>query len=207
MCGNAQDDRGAATRMLTRLPLTREGRRVQQPGGCCSEDAVDTDGNDPYRGGRVNAVGIAFELFVTEILSRDPETELVSASLLDRAPYQTADYGTDFVVLRRGKILLVEAKAATPQTSRRLAEQSNQLQIAGRVYMEQHPGEPKPGLVLAFPGVLRQSKRAAAAQQSLEIWDGPYLRPGQNGSISLSRQVSRLAMRLASCPGATWQHG
>jgi hypothetical protein len=149
---------------------------VQQLGGCCSKDAVDTDGYGPYRGGRVTAAGMAFELFVMEILRRDPETELVSTSLLDRAPYETADYGTDFVALRRGKTLLVEAKAATPQTSRRLAEQSRQLQGAGRVYMEQHPGEQEPELVLAFPGVLPQSKRAAAAQQSLEIWDGPYLR-------------------------------
>ena len=31
-------------------------------------------------------------------------------------------------------------------------------------------------MVLACPGALRQSNRAAAAQESLEIWDGPYLR-------------------------------
>lgn len=149
---------------------------MQQLGGCCSKNAVDTDGYGPYRGGRAAATGIAFELFVTEVLRRDPETELVSASLLDRAPYETADYGIDFVAVRRGRTLLIEAKAATPQTSRRLAEQSRQLQGAARVYMEQHPGGLEPGLVLTFPGVLPQSKRAAAAQQSLEIWDGPYLR-------------------------------
>jgi hypothetical protein len=49
------------------------------------------------------------------------------------------------------------------------------------VYMERHPHELEPLLVPACPGVLRQSKRAAAAQQNLEIWDWPYLsaRAGQ----------------------------
>ena len=45
---------------------------------------MDTDGYGQFRGGRVTAAGIAFELFVAEILSRDPEIELVSGSLLDR---------------------------------------------------------------------------------------------------------------------------
>lgn len=55
---------------------------MQRPGGCCSKDAVDTDGYGQYQAIRIDASGVAFEVFVTEILSRDPEIELVSASLL-----------------------------------------------------------------------------------------------------------------------------
>lgn len=156
---------------------------MQQPDGCCNKDAVDTDGYGQYRGIRIDAAGVAFELFVTEILSRDPEIELVSASLLGGKARETAAYGTSFVAVRSGRTLLIEARAVTPQTSRRLEEQSRQLRDAARVYMERHPRELEPVLVLACPGVLRQSSRATVAQESLEIaqesleiWDGPYLR-------------------------------
>jgi hypothetical protein len=136
---------------------------------------VDTEGYGPYQGIRIDASGVAFEVFVTEILSRDPEIELVSASLLGGAR-ENAGYGTSFVAVRRGRVLLIEARAVTPQTSRRLEEQGRQLRDATRVYMERHPRELEPVLVLACPGVLRQPSRAAAVQESLEIWDGPYLR-------------------------------
>jgi hypothetical protein len=114
-------------------------------------------------------------VFVTEILSSDPKIEVVSASLLGGAARENAGYETSFVAVRGGRTLLIEARAITPQTSRRLEEQSRQLRDAARVYMERHSRELEPLLVLARPGVLRQSKRAAAAQQNLEIWDGPYL--------------------------------
>lgn len=142
---------------------------------------MDTDGFGSYQGFRIDAAGVAFEVFVTEILSSDPEIELVSASLMGRSARENAAYGTSFVAVRGGRTLLVDARAVTPQTSRRLEEQGRQLQDAARVYMERHPRELEPLLVLACPGVLRQSKRAAAAQQNLEIWDGPYLsaRAGQ----------------------------
>jgi hypothetical protein len=149
---------------------------VQQLVGCCSKDAVDTEGHDPYRGGQAAAAGIAFELFVTEILTRDPRIQLVSASLLERVSRETVDYGTDFVVLRRGQTLLVETKSVTPQTIRRLEAQSHQLHRAAHAYIDRHPDGPEPKLVLAFPGVLPLAKRAAAARRGLEIWDGPYLR-------------------------------
>jgi hypothetical protein len=83
------------------------------------------------------------------------------------------------VAVRRGRTLLVEARAVTPLTSRRLEEQRRQLQDAARVYMERHPREREPLLVLACPGVLRQSNRAAVAQGNLEIWDGPV--PADHG--------------------------
>ena len=149
---------------------------MRQPDCCCSKDVVDTDGFGPYQGIRIDASGVAFEVFVTEILSRDPEIELVSASLLGGAARENADYGTSFVAVRRGRTLLIDARAVTPQTSRRLDEQGRQLQDAARVYMERHPRELEPVLVLTCPGVLRQSNRGVGAQQSLEIWDGPYLR-------------------------------
>lgn len=152
---------------------------MQQLDGCCSKDAVDTDGYGPYRGSRVDAAGIAFELFVTEILSRDPEIELVSASLLDAAARETAAYGTSFVAVRRGRTCWSRRGPPLPRPA--AAWKNRQLQDAAQVYMERHPGEREPGLVLACPGVLRQSDRAADAQESLEIWGGPYLsaRAGQ----------------------------
>jgi hypothetical protein len=72
--------------------------------------------------------------------------------------------------------LLVAVKLTTPQTSHRLEEQRRQLRATGRSYRERHAGEQEPGLVLAVPGALPPSERAAVAQESLEIWDGPYLR-------------------------------
>jgi hypothetical protein len=101
---------------------------------------------------------------------------LVSASLLGGNAGETADYGASFVAVRRGRTLLVEASAVTPQTSRRLEEQVRQLRNAARVYMGRRPRELEPLLVLACPGVLRQPNRAAAAPKGLQIWDGPYLR-------------------------------
>ena len=89
---------------------------MRQLEGCCNKDAVDTYGT--YDGGRAAARGIAFELFVGEILRLDREIELVSASLLGGAAYQAGDCGIDFVALRGRRALLVEAKATTPQTQR-----------------------------------------------------------------------------------------
>lgn len=180
---------------------------MQQPDGCCSKDAVDTDGYGPYQGIRIDAAGVAFEVFVTEILSRDPEIELVSASLLGGAARETAAYGTSFVAVRRGRTLLVEARAVTPQTSRRLEEQRGQLQDAARLYMEQHPAEREPGLVLACPGVLRQSNRVAAAPEGLQIWDGPYLRDRAGQLEVVVPPGVAWGMKTAPCPGTTWCHG
>jgi len=43
--------------------------RVQQLDGCCRKDSVDTDGFGPYQAIRIDAPGVVFEVFVTEILS------------------------------------------------------------------------------------------------------------------------------------------
>ena len=45
---------------------------------------MDTEDYGQYRGFRIDASGVAFEVFVTEILSRDPEIELVSARSEER---------------------------------------------------------------------------------------------------------------------------
>lgn len=128
-----------------------------------------------YGGGKAAARGMAFELFVMEILERDPEIELVAASPPYGAAYGSADYGSDFVAMRKGRPLLVEAKNTTPQTSYRLEQLNLQMQGAGKRYAERHDGQ-WPGLVLACAGVLSRSKMTTAFRSHLEIWDGPYLR-------------------------------
>jgi hypothetical protein len=78
------------------------------------------------------------------------------------------------VAVRRGRTLLVEARAATPQTSRRLEEQSRQLQRGPGVHGAaswRTGARTGAGLSGSPPAV----EAAAAAQESLEIWDGPYL--------------------------------
>jgi hypothetical protein len=110
------------------------------------------------------------------ILDRDREIELVTASLRDGVSSKSPDYEADFVAVRRGRPLLVEVKLTTPQTSYRLEQQIYQIQAAGRSYMERHADGLPPGLVLAVPGVLPESKKAKAARANLETWDGPYLR-------------------------------
>jgi hypothetical protein len=125
---------------------------VQQPGCCCSKDVVDTDGFGPYQGIRIDASGGRVRGVRHGDLSRDPEIELVSASLLGGTARENAGYGTSFVAVRQGRKLLVQAQAVTPQTSRRLEEQRRQLRDAARVYRERHSRELEPLLVLACPG-------------------------------------------------------
>lgn len=55
--------RASSSRPIAAHP--RGERRVQQPDGCCSKDAVDTDGFDSYQGIRINASGVAFEVLTT----------------------------------------------------------------------------------------------------------------------------------------------
>ena len=128
-----------------------------------------------YHGGRAAARGLAFELFVREILRRDPDIELTDASLPYEAAHGSADYGSDFVAVRDGMPLLIEAAATTPQTNRRMEQVRLQLQRAGQQYSARHP-DTSPTLVLACSGVLSRPKTTMATEASLEIWDGPYLR-------------------------------
>jgi hypothetical protein len=149
---------------------------------------VDTYGT--YDDGRSAARGIAFELFVAEILKSERGTELISASMLGGADHDAADYGVDFVASSGGRILLVEAKAATPQTRGRIIDLSRRLRAAGERYSQGHPGQPEPALVLACPGVFPQSKVALAEQDGLVLWDGPYLRNKAAGlGIEVPSQV------------------
>ena len=136
---------------------------------------MDTYGDATYGGREALARGTEFELFVAEILRRDPQIELISSSLLNRPTSKTADYGSDFTAMRGGTTLLIEAKATTPQSVARLEEQNRQIRGAGNTYLQRNPDRPRPALVLAFPGVIRQQKRALA-RDMVEIWDGPYLR-------------------------------
>jgi hypothetical protein len=116
------------------------------------------------------ARGLEFEQFVKEILERSPDIEL-TASPRTYGP----DYGLDFVAARDGRPVLIQVKVTTPQTSHRLEEMRAALDNAARLYQGLDPGS-EPVLVLAFPGVLSESKRTHAARSRLEVWDGPYLR-------------------------------
>jgi hypothetical protein len=90
---------------------------VQQPGDCCSKDAVDTDGYGPYRGIRID-VGRGRRRGVRD---GGPEPRPGNRAGLrvaaERRARETAAYGTSFVAVRRDRTLLVEARAVTPRTS------------------------------------------------------------------------------------------
>jgi hypothetical protein len=116
------------------------------------------------------ARGYEFEQFVREILERAPDIGLTAEP---RA--YGPDYGFDYAAVRDGRPVLIQVKLTTPQTSHRLEQMNVALKSAAERYKELHPG-PDPRLVLAFPGVLSESKRTLAARSRLEIWDGPYLR-------------------------------
>jgi len=116
------------------------------------------------------ARGYEFMQFVKEILERAPDIEVAVAP----GP-SGPDDGFDFAAVRDGRPLLVQVKLTTPQTSYRLEQMNAGLRDAAERYREQHPG-PEPRLVLAFPGVLSESKMTLAARSRLEVWDGPYLR-------------------------------
>lgn len=114
--------------------------------------------------------GLEFEQFVKGVLERSTDIEL-TASPGTYGP----DYGLDFVASRDGRPLLILVKVTTPQTSHRLEEMRTDLDRAAQWYQQLHPGA-EPVHVLAFPGVLSESKRTLAARSRVEIWDGQYLR-------------------------------
>jgi hypothetical protein len=116
------------------------------------------------------ARGLEFEQFVQEIVDRSSDIELTTA-----ARSHAADYGSDFVAVRSGRPLLIQVKLTTPQTSYRLEQLNDLLKAAAERYKELNHGR-EPGLVLAIPGVLSQSKMAVALRSRLEVWDGPNLR-------------------------------
>lgn len=116
------------------------------------------------------ARGLEFEQFVLEILERSPDIDLTAAP----SSYRT-DYGFDFAATRNGRLLLIQVKLTTPQTSYRLEQINAVLKTAAERYEELNPGR-KPRLVLTIPGVLSRSKMALALRSRLEVWDGPYLR-------------------------------
>jgi hypothetical protein len=131
------------------------------------------------------ARGLEFEKFVQEILDRSRDIELTAAS----SSYGT-DYGFDFRALRDGRPLLIQIKLTTPQTGYRLEQLNALLKAAAKRYEELNPGQ-EPGLVLAIPGVLSQSKMAIALRSRLEVWDGPYLRTrAQSLGISVPPYVA-----------------
>lgn len=87
-----------------------------------------------------------------------------------------ADTGADIVARFEGRPMLVEAKALTPQTSRRLAPMIDQIQSAWTEYQQRHGAVQKPRLIIAFPGVLLEQRQTASRLAGVEIWDGVMLR-------------------------------
>jgi hypothetical protein len=73
------------------------GDQVQNMDDCCRKDAVESYGDGRNEGSGAFARKIEFELFVTEIMDRDPGIELVTASLWDgvssKSPAYEADLG------------------------------------------------------------------------------------------------------------------
>lgn len=116
---------------------------------------------------------LEFEAFVRRIIEAEPDVDIV------RAP-SSRDHGVDIAARHDGRLLLVEVKLATPQTSYRLEQAIQQLKAAAENYQRDDLFGPTPELILAFPGVLADTKRTKATRSQLEIWDGPFLRDRAN---------------------------
>jgi hypothetical protein len=78
------------------------------------------------------------------------------------------------VAKREGRMVLIEVKVPTPQTTTRIQGAVAQLEAAADRYAETHGGD-RPELILAFPGVLSREKEAMTVSGGLTIWDGRYL--------------------------------
>jgi hypothetical protein len=117
--------------------------------------------------------GWLFVQFIGDLLAALPGiTDLHRESATTPGP----DVGIDFVAWQEGRPLLVEAKAQTPQTGRRLQQSVEQLRAAGTEYVQQHPGlQHQPRLVVAFPGVLSPQRQASVRAGGVELWDGVSL--------------------------------
>lgn len=111
-----------------------------------------------------------FERFLGQILERSATLEMTATP-----GRNDLDSGFDFIADHDGRILLIQAKLTTPQTSYRLEQMIAVLRDATRSYQELHP-ELAPVPVLAVPGVLSRPKTSLAEKTGLEVWDGPYLR-------------------------------
>jgi hypothetical protein len=122
------------------------------------------------RGGRASAEGWAFERFVSDILAGQPEVTGVEGEI-----GAAGDLGVDIAGQQDGRIVLVEAKAQTPQTGARLRDVITRLQEASARYSRAHPGSPRPRLIVAFPEILSPRKETPVAAAQVEIWDGPFL--------------------------------
>jgi hypothetical protein len=87
----------------------------------------------------------------------------------------SGDLGADFTARLKGQPLFIEAKAQTPQTSRRLQQSVEQLRAAWKAYEQQTGPQQPPRLVIAFPGILSPQRQAAVEAGGVEIWDGAAL--------------------------------
>jgi hypothetical protein len=123
---------------------------------------VDDSGSSP------SARGYEFERFVRQVVAR-------SMGMVVPVSARGKDHGFDMRALRDGRLVLVEAKVVTPQTTARLREAIGQLEAAADGYADSRD-EVDPELILAFPGVLSSRKSDVARASRVTIWDGRYLR-------------------------------
>lgn len=112
---------------------------------------------------------LEFEDFVRRLVAAMPGTLDLNAGK------RASDSGVDIEAVENGRPMLVETKAQTPQTSRRLREAVEQLARYGAEHQIAHPSSPKPRLVLAVPGVVSERKTAPSVHH-VELWDGRFLR-------------------------------
>jgi len=116
--------------------------------------------------------GWQFVQFLRELLTSLPG---VTDLKLERDGPGDTDIGADIVARYEDRPLLVEAKAQTPQTSRRLQAMIEQLGQAWTAYQNRYGLHSQPRLVIAFPGVLLERRQTAVREAGVEIWDGATL--------------------------------
>ena len=108
---------------------------------------------------RQASTGWLFFQFLGNLLAALPGvTDLQS----ERATPGSTDVGADFIGRFEGRPLLIEAKAQTPQTIRRVQQSVEQLRAAWQASAHQFGPHQQPRLVIAFPGVLSPKPTSTA---------------------------------------------
>ena len=121
---------------------------------------------------RYASAGWLFFQFLRDLLTALPG---VTDLQREHASPGSADVGADFIGRFEGRPLLIEAKAQTPQTIRRVRQSVEQLRAAWQASAHQFGLHQQPRLVIAFPGVLSPAREATATASGVEIWDGATL--------------------------------
>ncbi|BCY08732.1 hypothetical protein [Actinoplanes sp. L3-i22] len=113
--------------------------------------------------------GWLFDNFIRDLLKA---SSAISGLEAERDGNESADIGVDFVAWYEGRPLLVEAQFQTPQTTSRLLAVIEKLKQASVAYQQARQLDRPPRLVIAFPGVLSEQRRAVVQGADVQIWDG-----------------------------------